>query len=56
MGLAICQANILDNVWDYGKFLGREFDILGDNVIMEPLPNKTGEPAALIFFIGAYCE
>jgi len=56
MGLAICQAKFIDDLWDYGKFLGREYNIFGDNVIMEPLPNKTGEPAALIFIIGAYCE
>ena len=45
---------MLDELKDYGKFLTD--GILGDNVIMEPLPNKTGPAAALIFFIGAYCE
>lgn len=40
------------------KFLeGAHVDgIMGDNIVMEPLPGKTGEAAGLIFIIGAYCE
>ena len=29
--------------------------ILGENIVMEPLEGKTGEPACLIFIIGAHC-
>ena len=47
---AICQANVITD----SKFLSN--GILGENVIMEPLPDKTGEAACLIFIIGAYCD
>ena len=30
--------------------------VLGDNIVMEPLEGKAGEPACLIFIVGAYCE
>lgn len=55
MALAICQANLFDDVKSYGgKF--KADGVLGDHVIMEPLPDKEGPAAALIFIIGAYCK
>ena len=29
--------------------------VQGENIVMEPLEGKTGEPACLIFIIGAHC-
>ena len=60
--LAICQvklllASALAPETDHGQQTAPTSDgILGDNLILDPLPGKTGEPAALIFLVGAYCQ